>query len=137
MLTIEEIKDTFEFFDDWEDRYKYIIDLGKRLPNMPDELRIEANLVRGCQSLVWIVMFYDSDTEAVTIQLDSDAFIVRGLIAILLSVYQNQTPAAIREVDSDSLFAELGLLSHLSPTRGNGLRAMVARIQAEAAQIAT
>ena len=137
MPTIEEIKDTFEFFDDWEDRYNYIIDLGKRLPDMSESLRIEANLVRGCQSLVWIVMSYDSDTEAVTIQLDSDAFIVRGLIAILLTVYQNQTPEAIRDVDSDSLFAELGLLSHLSPTRGNGLRAMVARIQAEAAQIAT
>ena len=132
MLTLEEIKETFEFLDDWEDRYRYIIDLGKTLPNLPDELRTEANLVKGCQSLVWIVIGYDRNDDRVTIQLDSDAFIVRGLIAILMTVFQHQSPDRIVTEDIDGLFADLDLLSHLSPTRGNGLRSMVSRIKQEA-----
>ena len=132
MLTLEEVKETFEFLDDWEDRYRYIIDLGKTLPNMPPELRVEGNLVKGCQSLVWIVIGYDKNADQVTIQLDSDAFIVRGLIAILMTVFQQQSPDRIVDEDVDELFAELDLLSHLSPTRGNGLRSMVSRIKQEA-----
>ncbi len=132
MLTLEEVKETFEFLDDWEDRYRYIIDLGKTLPNMPSELRVEGNLVKGCQSLVWIVIGYDKNADQVTIQLDSDAFIVRGLIAILMTVFQQQSPDRIVDEDVDELFAELDLLSHLSPTRGNGLRSMVSRIKQEA-----
>ena len=132
MLTLEEIKETFEFLDDWEDRYRYIIDLGKTLPNLPDELRTEENLVKGCQSLVWIVISYDRNDDRVTIQLDSDAFIVRGLIAILMTVFQHQSPDRIVTEDIDGLFADLDLLSHLSPTRGNGLRSMVSRIKQEA-----
>ncbi len=132
MLTLEEVKETFEFLDDWEDRYRYIIDLGKTLPNMPSELRVEEHLVKGCQSLVWIVIGYDKNSDQVTIQLDSDAFIVRGLIAILMTVFQLQSPDRIVAEDVDELFAELDLLSHLSPTRGNGLRSMVSRIKQEA-----
>lgn len=132
MLTLEEVKETFEFLDDWEDRYRYIIDLGKTLPNMPADLRVEENLVKGCQSLVWIVIGYDKNADQVTIQLDSDAFIVRGLIAILMTVFQQQSPDRIVAEDVDELFAELDLLSHLSPTRGNGLRSMVSRIKQEA-----
>lgn len=132
MLTLEEVQETFEFLDDWEDRYRYIIDLGKGLPNMPDELRVEKNLVKGCQSLVWIVIGYDVEDDRVTIRLDSDAFIVRGLIAILMTVFQNQSPSRIVSEDVEALFSELDLLSHLSPTRGNGLRSMVSRIKQEA-----
>ena len=132
MLTVEEIKETFEFLEDWEDRYRYIIDLGKTLPDMPAELRIEENLVKGCQSLVWIVIGYDRSADRVTFQLDSDAFIVRGLIAILMTVFQHQSPDRIVGEDVDTLFAELDLLSHLSSTRGNGLRSMVSRIKQEA-----
>ena len=132
MLSQQEIKETFAFFDDWEDRYRYIIDLGKGLSDMPDELRVEENLVRGCQSLVWIIFAYDEKTQKVAIQLDSDAFIVRGLIAILLSVFQGRSPAEICVVDVNSLFHELDLLTHLSSTRGNGLKSMVGRIQDEA-----
>lgn len=132
MLTLEEVKETFEFLDDWEDRYRYIIDLGKGLPEMPTELRVEDNLVKGCQSLVWIVLSYEESADRVVIQLDSDAFIVRGLIAILMSVFQHQSPDRIVAEDVDKLFLELDLMSHLSPTRGNGLRSMVSRIKQEA-----
>ena len=132
MLSLEEVKDTFEFLDDWEDRYRYIIDLGKGLPNMPDELRADENLVKGCQSLVWIVMSYEEKDDRVTIQLDSDAFIVRGLIAILMTVFQHRSPSHIVDENVEELFSELDLVSHLSPTRGNGLRSMVSRIKREA-----
>ena len=132
MLTLREVKETFEFLDDWEDRYRYIIDLGKALPSMPDDLRVEENLVKGCQSLVWIVFAYDSEDDRVTIQLDSDAFIVRGLIAILMTVFQQRSPRHIVDEDVERLFSELDLVSHLSPTRGNGLRSMVSRIKQEA-----
>ena len=134
-ITLDEVKETFEFLDDWEDRYRYIIDLGKSLPSMPTELRVERNLVKGCQSLVWIVIEHEQPDNRVTIQLDSDAFIVRGLIAILLTVFQHQTPARISEFDVEALFQDLDLLAHLSPTRGNGLRSMVARIKHDAQQL--
>ncbi|MCY4127739.1 MAG: SufE family protein [Gammaproteobacteria bacterium] len=132
MPTLEEIKETFEFLDDWEDRYRYIIDLGKGLPEMPAELRIEENLVKGCQSLVWIVLRYEENDDRVVIQLDSDAFIVRGLIAILMTVFQHQSPDRIVAEDVDKLFSDLDLMSHLSVNRGNGLRSMVFRIKQEA-----
>ncbi|MCY3858467.1 MAG: SufE family protein [Gammaproteobacteria bacterium] len=132
MLTLEEVKETFKFLDDWEDRYRYIIDLGKALPNIADELRAEENLVKGCQSLVWIVMSYEEKDDRVTIQLDSDAFIVRGLIAILMTVFQHRSPSQIIDENVEALFSELDLVSHLSPTRGNGLRSMVSRIKQEA-----
>ena len=132
MLTLQEVKETFEFLEDWEDRYRYIIDLGKALPNMADELRTDENLVKGCQSLVWIVMSYEEKDDRVTIQLDSDAFIVRGLIAILMTVFQHQSPIHIVDENVEALFSELDLVSHLSPTRGNGLRSMVSRIKQEA-----
>ena len=134
MLTFDEVKDTFEFFDDWKDRYEYIIDLGKKLPNIPVDLQTDEHLVRGCQSRVWLVMKLDSPNDRVEIQLDSDAFIVRGLITILLTLFQHRSPAEVVAVDTEGLFDELGLIAHLSPIRGNGLRSMVARIRAEASE---
>ena len=132
MPCLQEIKDTFAFFDDWEDRYRYIIDLGKQLPDLDNEYRIDANLVQGCQSLVWIVVSHDATNDRMHFRLDSDAFIVRGLISIVLSVFQDHSPSHVCDLDIESIFEELDLLTHLSPTRGNGLRSMVGRIQFEA-----
>ena len=122
-----DIKDTLGFVDSWEERYKYIIDLGKDLPALPDEKRTEARLVRGCQSQVWI----DEQMEGGRVQLtvDSDAFIVKGLLCIILAAFNNKTPQEILDFNIEGFFEELELMNHLSATRGNGLRAMVARIQ--------
>jgi len=131
-LTIDEIRDAFSFFDSWEDKYRFVIDLGKSLPDMNDSDRSDANLVRGCQSQVWLLARYDADTNRLHFEIDSDAHIVRGLIAIVLAIYQDQPPSFVRDHDVESIFGELELLQHLSPTRGNGLRAMVSRIRQEA-----
>lgn len=133
MLTFDEIKETLEFFDDWKDRYNYIIDIGKRLPTISPELQIDSNLVRGCQSSVWLVMNHDLKNDRVSIQLDSDALIVKGLIVIVLSLVQNRSPSEIVRTDTISSFEQIGLMTHLTRVRGNGLRAMVERIRLEAA----
>ena len=126
-INIDDIKDTLGFVDSWEDRYKYIIDLGKDLPDLPDAKRTEDRLVKGCQSKVWI----DDNIEQGKVQLtvDSDAFIVKGLLCIILAAYNNRAPVEILDFDIEAYFQELDLMSHLSASRGNGLRAMVARIQ--------
>jgi cysteine desulfuration protein SufE len=126
-ITTDDILETLGFFDSWEERYKYIIDLGRELPALPESLHTEDRLVRGCQSQVWI----DTDMEDGRLQLavDSDAFIVKGLLAVILAAYNNRTPADILAFDIDAYFEQLDLLGHLSPTRGNGLRAMVQRIR--------
>lgn len=129
-ITADDIIDTVGFFDSWEDRYKYIIDLGKELPEMPAEKKDDAHLVRGCQSQVWI------DGEQVDGRLwfeaDSDAFIVKGLLGVVLAAFNGKTAEDITGFDVENYFEQLGLIKHLSPTRGNGLRAMVKRIQAMA-----
>ena len=126
-ITVEDIVDTLGFFDSWEDRYKYIIDLGKELPPMDDAKKDEDHLVRGCQSQVWI----DETLEdgRLWFEVDSDAFIVKGLLGVVLAAYNSKTPQQILDFDIEAYFEEIGLLKHLSPTRGNGLRAMVKRIQ--------
>ncbi|QQD17125.1 SufE family protein [Spongiibacter nanhainus] len=126
-ITTEDIVDTLGFFDSWEDRYKYIIDLGKELPAMPDELKTEDRLIRGCQSQVWLE---PSEQDGYfEFQADSDAFIVKGLLGVILSAYNHKRAGEILDFDIDSYFDELDLMRHLSPTRGNGLRAMVQRIR--------
>ena len=126
-ISTDDILDTLGFFDSWEDRYKYIIDLGKDLPPMAESLHTQEHLVRGCQSQVWI----DTALKGGRLQLtvDSDAFIVKGLLGLILAAYNNKTPAEITGFDIDNYFEKLDLLRHLSSTRGNGLRAMVQRIQ--------
>lgn len=126
-ISAEDILDTLAFFDNWEDRYKYIIELGRELPPMAADMHTEDRLVRGCQSQVWI----DTALENGRLQLavDSDAFIVKGLLGLVLAAYNNRTPAEILAFDIDNYFQQLDLLRHLSATRGNGLRAMVQRIQ--------
>ena len=132
--TLPEIRETFSYFDDWEDRYRYVIELGQLLPTLADDERTDDRLVHGCQSQVWLVVDSVSTgtSEALALQIDSDAFIVKGLAAILLAALDRQTPQAVLEMDTLALFDELGLLNHLSPSRGNGLRAMIERIQGEA-----
>ena len=126
-ITHDDIVDNLGFFDSWEDRYRYIIDLGRELPSMDGSLHTDDRLVRGCQSQVWI----DVSEEEGRLQLavDSDAFIVKGLLAVVLAAYNNKSPADILAFDIEGYFETLGLMQHLSPTRGNGLRAMVARIR--------
>ncbi|MDO9624367.1 MAG: SufE family protein [Pseudomonas sp.] len=129
-ISSDDIIETLSFFDDWEDRYKYIIDLGRELPPLDAAQRTDEHLVRGCQSQVWLVsqqrddrLFFDAD---------SDAFIVKGLLAVVLAAYNGKRAADIRDFDIEHYFEQLNLIKHLSVTRGNGLRAMVQRIQATA-----
>jgi cysteine desulfuration protein SufE len=125
-ISVADVLDTLGFFDSWEDRYKYIIELGRELPTLPEGFQSPERLVRGCQSQVWI------DTTLVDgrlqVSADSDAFIVKGLLGIVLAAYNNKTPADVLAFDIEDYFASLDLLQHLSASRGNGLRAMVARI---------
>lgn len=125
--TIEELSQNFSLFEDWEERYRYLIDLGRTLPDMDASLRTEETLVRGCTSNVWMVL--EIKDEKLCIQADSDAHIVRGLIALLLSAYQGKTLAEARAVDIEAQFKAIGLEQNLSPNRRNGFFAMVQRIQ--------
>jgi cysteine desulfuration protein SufE len=129
-ITPDEILDTLGFFDDWEERYKYIIDLGKQLPGIDESKKTEEFLLRGCQSQVWIDSHFIDGK--LFFEVDSDAHIVRGLLAVVLSAYNNKTPAEILAFDIDGFFAQVDLVKHLSPTRGNGLNAMVKKIQLSA-----
>jgi cysteine desulfuration protein SufE len=129
--TIEDIVESFSFFDDWEDRYRYVIDLGRELEPLPDAFKTDTNVVHGCQSMVWIE--HALVEGRLHFRLDSDALIVRGLIAIVLAAFNDRTPSEILAYDIDALFARLDLLRHLSPTRGNGLAALVRRIREIAA----
>ena len=126
---LDDVRATFAFFDTWEDKYRFLIDLGKAVENLPERHRVEANLVRGCQSQVWLTHAYDAERDRLRLAIDSDAHIVRGLIAIVLAAYDGLSPAQILAFDMEALFDELELVNHLSPTRGNGLRAMVGRIR--------
>ena len=126
-MDLEELKETFSFFDDWEDKYRFIIDLGKDLTPLADAEKTEANLIRGCQSQVWLT--HQLSDGKLHFQLDSDAHIVRGLSAVVLIASNDQSPEQITALDLDGLFDELDLLAHLSVTRGNGLRSMIAKIK--------
>jgi cysteine desulfuration protein SufE len=127
----QEIIDEFSLFDDWMDRYQYIIDLGRRLPEFPDELRTEENRIRGCQSQVWFVP--EQRDGRLYFQAISDAAIVSGLIAVLLRMYSGREPQDILDTPADFVTA-LQLESHLSPTRSNGLSSMLQAIRGFAAE---
>lgn len=132
---IAELVDEFSLLEDWEDRYRHVIALGEALEPLPADARTEASRVRGCVSQVWLVAIDDPTRSPRRLRFlaDSDAHIVRGLAAILLRMYSGRTPDEILSIDAEQLFAQLGLDSHLSPQRSNGLRAMVERIRALAA----
>ncbi len=136
-MSVADIREAFGFFDSWEDKYRFVIDLGKELPVMDDAGKVEDNLVRGCQSQVWLVAGVDPATGRMNLELDSDAHIVRGLIAIVLAAYDGRTPQEILDYDVEGLFSELDLLGHLSVTRGNGLRAMVETVRGRAREAVT
>jgi cysteine desulfuration protein SufE len=134
----EEIAETFEFLDDWEDRYRHVIELGKALPALDPAFRVPATKVEGCASQVWIRPETEGTGPGAVIRFqgESDAMIVRGLIAILGALYSGLTAEAALKVDAPAELARLGLDEHLSSQRSNGLRAMVARIRALAAEAA-
>lgn len=128
-ITAEEVLDSIGFLDDWEERYRYIIDLGKSLPALPDELKTEERFVRGCQSQVWLAHQFDPAENKIHLAVDSDALIVRGLAAMVLAALNRKSPQQILQYDIQDYFTKLDLLKHLSPTRGNGVQAMVEKIQ--------
>lgn len=129
-----QIEDDFSFLDDWEDRYRYVIELGRELEPLPEEERTDDNKVRGCASQVWLSKQIEGDGENPRLHYhgDSDALIVRGLIAILLSLLSGRGAREIAQADPEAAFAKLGLREHLTSQRSNGLTAMVRRIQADA-----
>ncbi len=129
---IQEMLEDFEFLTDWEDRYMHVIDMGKQLPGLPDALKVDANKVKGCVSQVWLTTRFDEATKILTFEGDSDAHIVKGLVAIVLQIYSGRTPEQITALEAEPILKSLGLSEHLSPQRSNGLRAMVGRIRAEA-----
>jgi cysteine desulfuration protein SufE len=130
---IDEIIEAFELIDDWEERYRYLIELGRTLEPLPEEARIPANKVQGCVSQVWLVTHW-TDGRA-SFVCDSDAHIVRGLLAILVAVYTGHTASEILATDALAVFRQLQLQEHLTPQRSNGLRSFVERIRRDAAQV--
>ncbi len=135
MTTIDEIVENFELLEEWDDRYRYVIELGRMLPPLPESAHIDANKVQGCASQVWLLTHVKPDGSAgpvLTFEGDSDAHIVRGLIAILFALYSGKSARDIIATDAIALFDRIGLRENLTPQRSNGLRAMVERIRAEA-----
>ncbi|MFY9952750.1 SufE family protein [Bradyrhizobium sp.] len=137
-MTIDEIRENFALLDDWDDRYRYVIELGRMLEPMSEAEHSAANKVQGCASQVWLSKRIDRNNgnEPVLNYLgDSDAHIVRGLIAILLTLYSGHTPQQILSTDAIALLDEFGFREHLTPQRSNGLRSMVERIRSDARQV--
>lgn len=134
--TLEQLREDFSYLDDWEDRYKHVIELGRALPPMPDALKTPATKVNGCASQVWIHsnVVQTPQGPRLVLQGDSDALIVKGLIAVAFMVYAPLTAAEAAQTDAVPIFADLGLKDHLTPQRSNGLASMVARIKADAAK---
>lgn len=122
----EEIIDEFSMFDDWMERYEYIIELGKSLPIINDDFKLEENLIKGCQSKVWLYSELENDTIKYTA--DSDAILTKGIVALLLRVFSEQKPKDILAAETDFI-DDIGLKEHLSPTRANGLVSMVKQIK--------
>ncbi|EFG2587276.1 SufE family protein, partial [Escherichia coli] len=128
MATIEQIREDFSFLDDWEDRYRYVIELGEALPPFPEEARDDAHRIQGCVSRVWLIPeIGEGEDPVITLQGDSDAHIVRGLVAIMLALYSGRRASEIAATDAEATMAALGLNEHLTPQRANGLRSMVKR----------
>jgi cysteine desulfuration protein SufE len=134
-MTIDDIIEDFALLDDWDDRYRYVIELGRALTPLPDALRTDANKVQGCASQVWLateVKFAGDGGPVLTFMGDSDAHIVRGLIAILFALYSGRAARDILSTDAIAMFERLALREHLTPQRSNGFRSMVDRIKTDA-----
>jgi cysteine desulfuration protein SufE len=133
MATIEQIIEDFAYLEEWEDRYRYVIELGKALPDLPDADKTAENKVRGCASQVWLVsQTGDGPDPVLNFRGDSDAHIVRGLVAIVLAIYSGKRASEIAGLDALDTFRSIGMIEHLSAQRANGLRSMVNRIRSEA-----
>jgi cysteine desulfuration protein SufE len=135
-IELGELTDEFDLLGDWEERYRYVIDLGKALEPLSDEERVEANKVRGCASQVWVVTTLTQAPDGIPLLAfrgDSDAHIVKGLVALVLSFYDKKTPQEVLSGDVMGLFKQLELSEHLTPQRSNGVRSMVERIRRDAA----
>jgi cysteine desulfuration protein SufE len=130
--TLDDIRQDLEFLDDWDDRYRYLIDLGKAMPALPEHAYEDTNKVPGCASQVWLLMEKTPDGTYL-IKGDSDALIVKGLVALVIALFSGKSAAEIEQIDAQAFFGEIGLKSHLSSQRANGLASMVARIKARAA----
>ncbi|MBZ9674792.1 SufE family protein [Mesorhizobium sp. ES1-1] len=131
--SIQTIRDDFSLLEDWEDRYRYVIELGEALPPFPEQERNAANKVPGCVSQVWLTTEQGPGPDPViTFKGDSDAHIVRGLVAIMLALFSGKTASEIQKIDAEATLRELGLDEHLSPQRANGLRSMVKRVKRDA-----
>lgn len=122
----DEIIDEFSMFDDWEERYQYVIDLGNSLPLVEEQYKTDENIIKGCQSKVWL--HGEQQDGTIVFTADSDAILTKGIIAILIRVFSNQKPADILEADTDFI-DQIGLKEHLSPTRANGLVSMIKQIK--------
>lgn len=133
-MTIETIRADFALLDEWEDRYRYLIELGRGLPPLPEALRTDANKVRGCVSQVWLASAVKGSRPAPVMEFqgDSDAHLVRGLVAVLFAMIQGKTPEEVLGADAKALFTELGLAEHLTPQRSNGFFSMVERVRTDA-----
>lgn len=133
MTDLQTILDDFAFLDDWEDRYRYVIELGKALPDLSEDKKVAKYKVQGCASQVWLVSHKgDGSDPIMTYEGDSDAHIVRGLVAIVLAVYSEKKASEIVALDALSIFSQIGLVEHLSAQRANGLRSMINRMREEA-----
>ena len=135
MTAIDEILENFALLEEWDDRYRYVIELGRTLPPLAEAAHVDANKVQGCASQVWLVTHKKPNGAAgpvLTFEGDSDAHIVRGLIAILFALYSGKTAREIVDTDALAVFGRMGLRENLTPQRSNGLRSMIQRIQAEA-----
>ena len=134
MTTIDDIRDNFALLEDWDDRYRYVIELGRTLEPLPEAEHSAENKVQGCVSQVWLSKQLDRDGCGVVLKYrgDSDAHIVRGLIAILLTLYSGRNPQDILKTNAIEVFDEFGFREHLTPQRSNGLRSMVERIRNDA-----
>ena len=128
MSRIQDLIDDFDFFDSWEEKYEFIIDIGKELPDMDNSLKTDETKVQGCMSQVWLVPHYNTD-GTISFSADSDAIIVKGLIGLLMRLFNNSTAQKIIDTDIDNLFIKLGLDSNLAGSRRNGLSAMVDKIK--------
>ena len=124
---LKDIQETFALLQEWEDRYAYLIDVGRKLPEFPENYKNDCNLVKGCTSRVWMVL--REKDGCIHIQADSDAHIVRGLIALVISVYDGKPISELTHIDMNKIFSDLGLSEHLSPNRRNGFFAMVEKIK--------
>lgn len=137
LMNIDEIVENFSYLDEWEDRYRYLIELGRTLPPLDEAAHSEANKVLGCASQVWLETKVDHSRPGEPVLrfvADSDAHIVRGLLAVILALYSNKTPSEIQATDAEALFQDLGLSAHLTRQRTNGVHSMVERIKREARQ---